>query len=286
MCPILHATSLTEIQDFIRDPHAPRCMPVAGNTKQGLAAAGQSDVESLQVAATHNERQTETVRRLSLTGLTGITAYEPSEFLITARAGTTIQELNAALSEHRQFLPFDPMFASQGATLGGTIASGVSGPSCLLYGGLRDFVMEVELIDGLGHQCRGGGKVVKNAAGFDLPKLVCGSYGRLGVLTEATVKVLPQPNESWALTTQLNDLQSCILAIQKLRSQPLPISSLVVLPDARLFLTLSGPSESVPSVTARIPELVRSDWVPSGGNEGVYSALERQLLSDSRDHGH
>ena len=97
------------------------------------------------------------------------------------------------LAEHGQYLPFDPPLAAAGATLGGTVAAGLSGPGRYRYGGVRDFVLGVRFVDGMGNLVRGGGKVVKNAAGFDFPKLMVGSLGRLGVLAELSFKVFPQP---------------------------------------------------------------------------------------------
>ena len=164
--------------------------------------------------------------------LEGIVSYDPSEFLITARAGTTIATMADALAENGQYLPFDPVLTNAGATLGGTIASGISGPDRMLYGSLRDFVMEVELIDGLGRLVRGGGKVVKNSAGFDLPKLMVGSYGRLGVLTEATLKVFPKPPAFVTQRFEFASMASTLAAMQKLQTNPLPISAIELEPTA------------------------------------------------------
>jgi glycolate oxidase FAD binding subunit len=193
--------------------------------------------------------------RLPVCDHSGIVAYEPSEYLISARGGTPVAELESALAEFGQYLPFDPLFVKQGATLGGTLASGLSGPSHLLYGSLRDFVMEVEFIDGLGKLVRGGGKVVKNAAGFDLPKLMVGSYGRLGVITEATLKVFPKPQASATLCSVLHSGDDCIAAAQRLLAQPLPINALDVelsQPSQwRLVARFAGPSDSLAGVAQR-----------------------------------
>ncbi len=193
--------------------------------------------------------------RLDMRHLRGIVSYDPSEFLISALAGTPLTELQAALDEQRQYLPFDPLFVSQAATLGGTVASGLSGAGRLLYGSLRDFVMEVQLVDGLGKLVRGGGKVVKNAAGFDLPKLVVGSYGRLGVLTEITLKVFPRPAADATLQAQAANVSDAIVAVQALLSQPLPITSLDLQFErsgaVELFARLAAHSDSLPEVLQR-----------------------------------
>jgi glycolate oxidase FAD binding subunit len=131
--------------------------------------------------------------RLSTVALRGIVEYEPSEFTFTALAGTPVNEIAAALAERGQYLPFDPVLADAGATLGGTVAAGLSGPGRFRFGGLRDFILGVRFVDGEGRLLRMGGKVVKNAAGFDLPKFFVGSLGRFGVLAEITFKVFPRP---------------------------------------------------------------------------------------------
>jgi glycolate oxidase FAD binding subunit len=165
--------SIHELVDAVRS--APRAIVVGAGTKPRLAAVGAE------------------FARISTAWLTGIVDYEPSEFTFTALAGTPVREIAAALAERGQYLPFDPMFAAAGATLGGTVASGVSGSGRFRFGGLRDFILGVRFVDGEGRLLRMGGKVVKNAAGFDLPKFFVGSAGRFGALAEITFKVFPRP---------------------------------------------------------------------------------------------
>lgn len=213
---------------------------------------------------------------LDMRNLTGIVSYDSSEFLISAQAGTPLTELQAALDEERQYLPFDPLFVSQGATLGGTVASGLSGAGRLLYGSLRDFVMEVQLVDGLGKLVRGGGKVVKNAAGFDLPKLVVGSYGRLGVLTEITLKVFPRPPAAATLQARASNAPDAIAAVQALLSQPLPITSLD-LQFARsacvqIFARFAAHSDSLPEV------LLRAQTACGLPSESIHESPQEQQL--------
>ena len=120
--------------------------------------------------------------KLCLSKLRGILEYEPSEFTFTALAGTPLRDLVEALAQRGQYLPFDPLLVEAGATLGGTVAAGLSGPGRFRFGGLRDFILGARFVDGTGRLLRLGGKVVKNAAGFDLPKFFVGSLGRFGVL--------------------------------------------------------------------------------------------------------
>ena len=148
---------------------------VGGDTKPGLRPLSTEDEVVL----------------VNLSDLCGVVEYQPSEFTVTVRGGERVSDVERLLAEHGQHLPFDPIFVDAGATIGGTIASGISGPGRLRFGGVRDFVLGVELVDGTGRHVRGGSRVVKNAAGFDLPKLCVGSAGRFGAIVEATLKVFP-----------------------------------------------------------------------------------------------
>src|ERR1051325_9403440 len=169
---------------------------LAPSTPAELAEAVRATAKVIVVGAGTNPRLAKVPDefvRVSTTKLRGIVEYEPSEFTFTALAGTPVKEIVAALAERGQYLPFDPLLAGAGATLGGTIAAGISGPGRLRFGGLRDFLLGVQFVDGAGGLLRLGGKVVKNAAGFDLPKFFVGSLGRFGELAEVTFKVFPKP---------------------------------------------------------------------------------------------
>lgn len=198
----------------------------------------------------------QSVTALEMSQFSGIVAYDPSEFLITAKSGTTIAQLVEELGKNGQYLPFDPLFVDQAATLGGTIASGISGPDRLLYGGVRDFVMEVAMLDGLGKLVRGGGKVVKNAAGFDSPKMMVGSYGRLGVLLEATLKVFPKPQAYATLLADHSNIESALQTMARVLRKPLPICSVVIDPTHTIAFRIAGPTASLDGVLGRIQELV------------------------------
>lgn len=219
-----------------------KVLPIGGGTKPALHAAdGVSTV------------------KLDTRSLSGVLAYDPSEFLITAASGTPLSELQAVLGEHQQYLPFDPLFVDEQSTLGGTVAGGLSGPRSLLYGTLRDFVMEVEFIDGLGKLVRGGGKVVKNAAGFDFPKLMVGSYGRLGILTELTLKVLPVPIATRTLFQSCGSFSQALSASQTLLAQPLPIAAVEIGPDFGLRVEFAGLQASMDKVQQRVQELLSGE---------------------------
>ncbi len=150
---------------------------------------------------------------LNLSGLSGVVEYQADEYTFTARAGTPVADVEAMLAERGQYLPFDPPFAARGATLGGTVAAGLSGSGRYRYGGVRDFLIGIRFVDGQGQEVRGGGTVVKNAAGFDFPKLFVGSLGRLGVLTELTFKVFPQPPAFATVTSEFDTLADLLSAL-------------------------------------------------------------------------
>ena len=233
----------------------------AVESSSAIAVRGSCTKNALLCTATDEHRTT-----IDTTHLDGIVTYDPSEFLITAQSGTKISTLSAALAEHGQYLPFDPVLASAGATLGGTIACGISGPDRMLYGSLRDFVMEVQLIDGLGQLVRGGGKVVKNSAGFDLPKLMVGSYGRLGVLTEATLKVFPKPPAFLTQRFEFDSLAATLAAMQKLQTNPLPISAIEIEPPSQLVVRYGGRLEALQIVATRAEQLLGQSATQSSPN--------------------
>lgn len=158
--------------------------------------------------------------------LAGLIEYEPGEFTFTARAGTPLTEIASALAEHGQYLPFDPPLVAEGATLGGTVAAGTSGAGRHRYGGVRDFLIGVRFVDGQGRLVRGGGKVVKNAAGFDLPKLMVGSIGRFGVLTEVTFKVFPQPPYFSTIRAPQPSIDAALAVIARLNGSTFDIEAL------------------------------------------------------------
>lgn len=149
---------------------------------------------------------------------TGIVDHQASDFTITARAGTPIREVIATLASVGQCLPFDPTYANHNATVGGLVATGLNGPCRLRYGGIRDFVIGCQHVDGVGNIVRSGGKVVKNAAGFDIPKLMVGSGGKLGLITEVTFKVFPAAQCFRTFLFPTSNFQDTVSLIQRLVS--------------------------------------------------------------------
>jgi glycolate oxidase FAD binding subunit len=200
----------------------PKLVPVGGGTKSA-ASAGLSGFTPLRLA-----------------GLAGILEYDPAEYTFTALAGTPLRTVAAELARHGQYLPFDPPFGAAGATLGGTVATGVSGPGRQRYGGVRDFILGLRFVTGAGELVRGGGKVVKNAAGFDLPKLMVGSLGRLGVMVELTFKVFPEPRAFATLRADLPSLDAALATIGRLNASPFDLEGLELDPAGTLWLRLGG----------------------------------------------
>ena len=194
--------------------------------------------------------------QLQVEGLRGIVEYLPEEYTITAWAGTPLAELERALAEHGQYLPFDAPYANDGATVGGAVAAGLNGPGRMRYGGLRDFVLGVRLVDGRGRLIRGGGKVVKNAAGFDLPKLLVGSCGSLGVLTEVTLKVFPAPPSFATLVWTTGSRHEATTLHQSAAHSGLQLDGLALLSDGRLAARVGGRPEALPARLERLRSAV------------------------------
>lgn len=222
--------------------------------------------------------------RIDMTGLSGVSEYEPGEFTFSAYSGTPLREIDELLRAHGQYMPFDPPLMDTGATLGGTVAAGLSGSGQFRYGGVRDFIIGVTFVSGSGKVINGGGKVVKNAAGFDLPKLLVGSMGRLGIIAGLTFKVFPRPGEMQTLRIQCNDFEDTILVLSKMCRLPYDIEAIDIEPPGVLLVRLGGDPAGlarhvsrVATETGRPHDVLRGDeddkiwseqrefgWVPEG----------------------
>jgi glycolate oxidase FAD binding subunit len=180
---------------------------------------------------------------LDLTAWRGIIAYEPSELVITARCGTRLSEVDAALAASGQALAFEPPAFGADPTVGGVIAAGLSGPRRPYAGAARDFVLGTRLLTAEGELLRFGGQVIKNVAGFDVSRLLCGSLGILGVITEVSLKVLPRPREEQTLRLEL-PAKAAVEAFNRWAALPLPLSAAAWWQGAAL-LRLSGAAPAV-----------------------------------------
>ncbi len=180
----------------------------------------------------------------------GIVAYEPTELVITARAGTPLAEVEAALREKGQMLAFEPPHFGEGATLGGCVAAGLSGPRRPYAGAVRDFVLGVRVLDGKGDDLRFGGQVMKNVAGYDVSRLMAGSLGTLGVLLEVSLKILPLPASETTLLLKCGEAEAISL-MNRWAAQPLPITA-TAYRDRDLGARLSGARVAVDAAMKKI----------------------------------
>jgi glycolate oxidase FAD binding subunit len=180
----------------------------------------------------------------------GIVSYEPTELVITARSGTPLTEVEAALREKGQMLGFEPPHFGPNATLGGCVAAGLSGPRRPYAGAVRDFVLGVRILDGKGDDLRFGGQVMKNVAGYDVSRLMAGSLGTLGLLLEVSLKVLPRPAVEATLHLKCSG-DEAITRMNDWAGKPLPITA-TAYHDGDLGVRLSG---SRPGVDAAVKKL-------------------------------
>ena len=178
--------------------------------------------------------------------LAGIVSYEPSELVVTVRAGTPLAELEAALAEKGQVLPFEPPhFASGGAvaTVGGMVAAGLNGPARASVGAVRDYVLGVQMLNGKAELLTFGGQVMKNVAGYDVSRLMAGSLGTLGLLVEVSLKVLPKAVAESTLVFELDEAQA-LAQLNRWGGQPLPINASCWF-DGALMVRLRGAQAAV-----------------------------------------
>jgi glycolate oxidase FAD binding subunit len=180
----------------------------------------------------------------------GIVHYEPTELVITARAGTPLREIEAALAAHNQCLPFEPPYFGANATLGGTLACNLSGPRRAYTGAARDFVLGTKIINGKGDVLKFGGEVMKNVAGYDVSRLMCGAMGTLGVLLEASLKVLPRPEAELTLCFELA-LDDALQQLHRWNSSPLPLSASCYV-DEYLSIRLAGAENALTEAREQI----------------------------------
>ena len=175
---------------------------------------------------------------LSVIQHTGITEYEPSELYISARGGTSLNEIEQTIQDENQILPFEPPHFGTTTTLGGCIASGLSGPRRASSGAVRDCILGTEIINGKGEYLCFGGKVMKNVAGYDVSRMMSGSLGTLGILMSITIRLLPKPQKEQTLIFSM-PANDAILQMNKWANTPLPISASFY-DGANLYIRLSG----------------------------------------------
>ena len=189
----------------------------------------------------------------------GIISYEPSELVVTARCGTPLAELEAALAEKGQCLAFEPPHFGPGATVGGMVAAGLSGPARASVGAVRDFVLGARMVNGKGEDLTFGGQVMKNVAGYDVSRLLAGSWGTLGIVAEVSLKVLPvAPAEATLMCAGIGQ-QAALDLLHRWGGQPLPLNASAWVHDTTanpgddyLFVRLRGAVAAVESAVTRM----------------------------------
>ena len=210
---------------------------------------------------------------LEVRELRGISSYEPTELVITARAGTPLAEVEAALAEQGQCLAFEPPRLGDashgGGTLGGVVAAGLSGPARAAVGGVRDFVLGASMLNGKGELLSFGGQVMKNVAGYDVSRLLAGSMGVLGVICEVSLKVLPLAPAECTLRFEMDQI-TALRHLNEWSGQPLPINASAWW-DGLLILRLRGAAAAVASACTRL------------GGERIDDTLARHFWSQLRD---
>jgi glycolate oxidase FAD binding subunit len=207
---------------------------------------------------------------LDVRPLAGISSYEPTELVVTARAGTPVAELEAALAERGQWLPFEPPRFAAGGTVGGMVASGLSGPSRASAGSLRDHVLGLTMLNGRGELLGFGGQVMKNVAGYDVSRLVAGSMGLLGVICEVSLKVMPVPPASLTLRFE-QDEASALKALNTWAGQPLPLQASAWW-EGMLVVRLAGAAAAVQAAAQQL------------GGEAIEPAMAAGFWQGLRDH--
>lgn len=189
-------------------------------------------------------------RPLDLRGVAGIVDYDPTELVIVARAGTPIDEVERTMAAAGQMLAFEPPRFAPGGTLGGAVAAGLSGPRRPYAGAVRDLVLGAKIVDGRGRHLAFGGRVMKNVAGFDLSRLMCGAMGTLGVVTEVSLKCLPRPKAEETRVWELSS-DEAIRRVNEWGGQPLPISA-TCWHHGTLAVRFSGAASAVASAVGRL----------------------------------
>lgn len=207
---------------------------------------------------------------LALRPLAGISSYEPTELVVTVRAGTQLAELEAALAEKGQCLPFEPPRFAPGGTVGGMVAAGLAGPARAAVGGVRDYVLGATLLNGRAELLSFGGQVMKNVAGYDVSRVLAGSMGVLGVVCEVSLKVLPHPVASTTLRFEMDEA-AAIKQLNTWGGQPLPINASAWW-DGTLVLRLSGAAAAVQSATQKL----RGEVVDATLAAGFWTGLRDQ----------
>jgi glycolate oxidase FAD binding subunit len=242
MRPMLSPTTETELSEIVSRASGPLRIVGGGTRPVGCPVAGEA---------------------LSVAGMSGIELYEPGALTIVAKAGTPLAEVEAALAAEGQRLPFEPMdhralLGAEGEpTIGGVVAANVSGPRRIQAGAARDSLIGVRFVDGSGTILKNGGRVMKNVTGYDLVKLMAGSWGTLGVLSQVAFKVLPAPEAAASLGIEGLSAMQAVEAMATALGSPFEVTGAAHLPrEERTVLRIEGFAASVAYRAGRLAELM------------------------------
>jgi glycolate oxidase FAD binding subunit len=231
-------------------------------------------------------RPVQASKTLSTAGLSGISLYEPGALTLVVKAGTPVAEVEAALAAEGQMLPFEPMdhralLGTDGEpTIGGVVACGVSGPRRIQAGACRDAMLGVRFVNGRGEVVKSGGRVMKNVTGYDLTKLICGSYGTLGVLSEIAFKVLPKPEAEATLVCEGLGAADGVAALNAALASPFGITGAAHMggdAEGRSLVRIEGLAGSVAYRREQLAGLLGAGW------EAVSGATSAALWGEVRD---
>lgn len=224
-----------ELRERIGQAAATRAtLRIVGGNSKAFCSQPTADAETLAVA-----------------GHAGIVDYEPSELVVTVRAGTRLAELEAVLAEHGQMLGFEPPHFGATASVGGTLACAFSGPRRPFAGSARDFVLGCKIVNGLGEELNFGGQVIKNVAGFDVSRLMVGARGSLGLLLQCSLRVLPRPETEATVAFPIAEPAAAIEFMNRLAGRPWPLSALAY-DGVSVRARLSGAAAAVRAAAANI----------------------------------
>ncbi len=228
---------------------------IVSDVKEALAAH-----ETINIVGGNSKsflgRSCDAKRTINMTSHSGVVSYEPTELVVTVRAGTSTRSLKALLHDNGQMMPFEPPLLNDG-TIGGVLACGLSGPARMFAGSARDYVLGMRVVNGRAQALRFGGEVMKNVAGYDAARLQVGAFGTLGVLLETSMKVLPLP-ESVLTIVQTQEAQNDNSSLIKLLRQPLPLSASAIYRDKQ-YIRLSGSASAVKAAASKVGGEVLAD---------------------------
>lgn len=234
-----------ELQDRIRSAiNDKKMLSIVGGNSKHFYGNASADSRPL---ATNTSSQTEVIEtRIH----NGVISYEPSELVITVRAGTPLKDVEDILKENNQMLPFEPPHFGEHATIGGCVATGLSGPRRPFTGSVRDYVLGVKIISGKGEVMTFGGQVMKNVAGYDVSRLMVGALGTLGLILVVSIKVLPIPKFESTLCLGLSQ-QDALNKMHQIKQTSLPLSALAY-ENEKLYIRLSGAKSAVNSAQNKL----------------------------------